>query len=129
MMEKQMLEWGYNFQLAFASLAGALALILGIVKRPPSWWSVGSIILVEALLLVQLVVSIVLVLQGQQAKGDTVEFFGYIITALVVPPAAIAWAVIERTRWSTLVLGVAGFTVAVMLVRMWQIWTGIRFSI
>ena len=70
-----------------------------------------------------------LVVQGQQAKGDTVEFFGYIITALVVPPAAIAWAVIERTRWSTLVLGVAGFTVAVMLVRMWQIWTGIRFSI
>jgi hypothetical protein len=129
MMEKQMLEWGYNFQLAFASLAGALALFLGIVKRPPSWWSVGSIILVEALLLVQLVVSIVLVVQGQQAKGDTVEFFGYIITALVVPPAAIAWAVIERTRWSTLVLGVAGFTVAVMLVRMWQIWTGIRFSI
>lgn len=124
-----MLEWGYNFQLAFASLAGALALFLGIVKRPPSWWSVGSIILVEALLLVQLVVSIVLVVQGQQAKGDTVEFFGYIITALVVPPAAIAWAVIERTRWSTLVLGVAGFTVAVMLVRMWQIWTGIRFSI
>jgi hypothetical protein len=77
---------------------------------------------------VQLVVSIVLVVQGQQAKGDTVEFFGYIITALVVPPAAIAWAVIERTRWSTLVLGVAGFTVAVMLVRMWQIWTGIRFG-
>ena len=73
--------------------------------------------------------SIVLVVQGQQAKGDTVEFFGYIITALVVPPAAIAWAVIERTRWSTLVLGVACFTVAVMLVRMWQIWTGIRFSI
>jgi hypothetical protein len=65
---------------------------------------------------------------GSQAKGDTVEFFGYIITALIVPPAAIAWAVLERTRWSTLVLGVAGFTVAVMLVRMWQIWTGIRFG-
>lgn len=124
-----MLEWGYNFQLAFASLAGAFALILGFIKRPPSWWSVGSVILVEALLLVQLVVSIVLVVQGEQAKGDTVEFFGYIITALVVPPAAVAWAVIERTRWSTLVLGVAGLTVAVMLIRMWQIWTGIRFSI
>ena len=101
---------------------------LGIFKRPPSWWSVGAVALVEALLLVQLIVSIVLVVQGQQAVGDTVEFFGYIITALIVPPAAIAWAVIERTRWSTLVLGVAGLTVAVMLVRMWQIWTGIRFG-
>jgi hypothetical protein len=66
---------------------------------------------------------------GSQAKGDTVEFFGYIITALIVPPAAIAWAVLERTRWSTLVLGVAGLTVAIMLVRMWQIWTGIRFTV
>jgi hypothetical protein len=123
-----MLEWGYQFQLAFASLAGLLALSLGIFKRPPSWWSVGAVALVEALLLVQLTVSIVLVVQGQQAVGDTVEFFGYIITALIVPPAAIAWAVIERTRWSTLVLGVSGLTVAVMLVRMWQIWTGIRFG-
>jgi len=123
-----MLEWGYQFQLAFASLTGLFALSLGIFKRPPSWWSVGAVALVEALLLVQLIVSIVLVVQGQQAVGDTVEFFGYIITALIVPPAAIAWAVIERTRWSTLVLGVSGLTVAVMLVRMWQIWTGIRFG-
>lgn len=123
-----MLEWGYQFQLAFASLVGVFSLILGIFKRAPSWWSVGSVALIEALLLVQLVVSIVQVVQGQQAVGDTVEFFGYIITALVVPPAAIAWAVIERTRWSTLVLGVSGLTVAVMLVRMWQIWTGIRFG-
>ncbi|MEY3934008.1 MAG: hypothetical protein RLZZ606_607 [Actinomycetota bacterium] len=123
-----MLEWGYQFQLAFATLVGVFALTLGIFKRPPSWWSVGAVALVEALLLVQLVVSIVLVVQGKQAVGDTVEFFGYIITALVVPPAAIAWAVIERTRWSTLVLGVSGLTIAVMLVRMWQIWTGIRFG-
>ena len=123
-----MLEWGYQFQLAFATLVGVFALTLGIFKRPPSWWSVGAVALVEALLLVQLVVSIVLVVQGKQAVGDTVEFFGYIITALVVPPAAIAWAVIERTRWSTLVLGVSGLTIAVMLVRMWQIWAGIRFG-
>jgi hypothetical protein len=123
-----MLEWGYQFQFAFATLVGVFALTLGIFKRPPSWWSVGAVALVEALLLVQLVVSIVLVVQGKQAVGDTVEFFGYIITALVVPPAAIAWAVIERTRWSTLVLGVSGLTIAVMLVRMWQIWTGIRFG-
>jgi hypothetical protein len=32
------------------------------------------------------------------------------------------WALIERTRWSTVVLGVAGFAIAVMVVRMAQIW-------
>jgi hypothetical protein len=127
-MEKQMFEWAYQFQAAFAAVVGLFAVFLGIIRRPPSWWSVGSVAVIEGLLLVQLAVSIALVATGNQAKGDTVEFFGYIITALIVPPAAIAWAVLERTRWSTLVLGVSGLTVAIMLVRMWQIWSGIRFN-
>jgi len=121
-------EWAYQLQAGIATLAGLFALILGLFKRPPSWWSVGALALIEVLLLVQLAVTIALVSTGKQAYGDTVEFFGYLITALLVPPAAVAWAVIERSRWSTLVLGVAAFTVAVMLVRMWQIWSGIRFS-
>ncbi len=123
-----MFEWAYQLQAAFAAVVGIFAIFLGLIRRPPSWWSVGSVAVIEGFLLVQLAVSIALVATGNQAKGDTVEFFGYIITALIVPPAAIAWAVLERTRWSTLVLGVAGLTVAIMLVRMWQIWTGIRFN-
>lgn len=123
-----MFEWAYQLQAWFAVTAGLFAIVLGTLKRPPSWWSVIPVIIIEGLLLVQLAVSIALVATGKQAVGDTVEFFGYIITALLVPPAAIAWAVLERTRWSTLVLGVAGLTVAVMLVRMWQIWSGVRFG-
>ena len=123
-----MFEWAYQLLAGFSAFVGCFALALGLLKRPPSWWSVGLVALIEGLLLVQLAVSIALVATGKQAVGDTVEFFGYLITALIVPPAAIAWAVIERTRWSTIVLGVAGFTIAVMLVRMWQIWTGIRFN-
>jgi hypothetical protein len=124
-----MFEWAYQLQATFAAVVGIFAIFLGLIRRPPSWWSVGSVAVIEGFLLVQLAVSIALVATGNQAKGDTVEFFGYIITALIVPPAAIAWAVLERTRWSTLVLGVAGLTVAIMLVRMWQIWTGIRFTV
>ena len=124
-----MFEWAYQLQATFAAVVGIFAIFLGLIRRPPSWWSVGSVAVIEGFLLVQLAVSIALVASGNQAKGDTVEFFGYIITALIVPPAAIAWAVLERTRWSTLVLGVAGLTVAIMLVRMWQIWSGIRFTV
>jgi hypothetical protein len=124
-----MFEWAYQLQATLAAVVGLFAIFLGLIRRPPSWWSVGSVAVIEGFLLVQLAVSIALVATGNQAKGDTVEFFGYIITALIVPPAAIAWAVLERTRWSTLVLGVAGLTVAIMLVRMWQIWTGIRFTV
>lgn len=123
-----MVEWAYQLQALLAGLAGLFGIGLGLLKRPPSWWSVGAISVVEGLLLIQLAVSIAFVASGQQAVGDTVEFFGYLITALIVPPAAVAWAVLDRTKWSTMVLGVAGLTVAVMLVRMWQIWTGIRFN-
>ena len=123
-----MFEWAYQIQVFYALFAGLFVVGLGIFRRPPSWLSVGVIAVVEGLLLVQLAATIALVSTGSAAKGDTVEFFGYILTALIVPPAAVGWAVIERTRWSTLVIGISGLTVAVMLVRMWQIWTGIRFG-
>jgi len=123
-----MIEWAYQAQFVVALAVGLYCIILGLINRPPSWWSVGSVALVEALLLVQLVWSVFLVASGNQAKGDTVEYFGYIITALIVPPAAVGWAIIDRSRWSTVVLGVSGLTIAVMLARMWQIWSGIRFG-
>lgn len=123
-----MFEWVYQIQVFYALFAGLFVVCLGIFRRPPSWLSVGVIAVVEGLLLVQLAVTIALVSTGSGAKGDTVEFFGYILTALIVPPAAVGWAVIERTRWSTLVIGISGLTVAVMLVRMWQIWSGNVFS-
>lgn len=124
MAVKQMLDWLYSGQLILATTAGLFAIALGIIKRKPSGLSIGSLALVQLGLVVQLVVSISLVFLGERAKTDTVEFFAYLIVALMIPVAAAFWALIERTRWSTLVLGVGALTVAVMLVRMNQIWTG-----
>lgn len=118
-----MIEWLYSLQLIVATTAGALAVILGLAKRKPSNLSLGALALVELGLIVQLVVSIVLVILGQRAQSDTVEFFAYLVVALMVPVGAAFWALIERTRWATVVLGVGALTVAVMLVRMQQLWT------
>lgn len=122
-----MLEAAVNIEIWLAVATGLFCVALAAVKRLPSLVSLGALALVELALIVQLFWSIVLVAGGATAKGDTVEFFGYIITALFVPPAAALWALVERSRWSTMVLGVAGLTVAVMLVRMWQIWSGTQF--
>jgi hypothetical protein len=119
-----MTELSYQIMLFVSLAAGAFSLVLALLRREPSWWSVGSAALTELALLGQLVFSIVLVSSGASAKGDTVEYFGYIITALLVPVGSVVWAVFERTKWSTLVIGLASFTVAVMVVRMWQIWSG-----
>lgn len=120
-----MISWLYNAQLVIATAAGLFALVLGFAKRKPSGLSIGALALVQLGLIIQLVVSIILAAIGERAKNDTVEFFAYLIVALMIPLAAAFWALIERSRWSTLVLGVGALTVAVMLVRMSQIWTGI----
>ena len=110
----------------YAVAAGLVLIFLGLIGRSPSGFSLGLAIGVEAGLLVQLILSIVLVVLGQYAVIDTWEFFGYLIVALIVPIAGAAWALVERNRWSTVVLGAAVLTIAVMLVRMQQIWTGVN---
>lgn len=119
-----MIEISYQGLMLICLGSAGMALLLGLLQRPPSWWSVGTAITVETALIIQLVWSIVLVSSGQSAVGDTLEYFGYIITALLVPPAAVIWAIYERTKWSTLVIGLSSLTVAIMVVRMWQIWSG-----
>jgi len=110
----------------YAVAAGLVLIFLGLIGRSPSGFSLGLAIGVEAGLLVQLILSIVLVVLGQYAVIDTWEFFGYLIVALIVPIAGAVWALVERNRWSTVVLGAAVLTIAVMLVRMQQIWTGVN---
>ena len=110
----------------YAVAAGLILILLGLIGKSPSGFSLGLAIGVEAGLLVQLILSIVLVSLGQYAVIDTWEFFGYLIVALMVPIAGAVWALVERNRWSTVVLGAAVLTIAVMLVRMQQIWTGVN---
>ena len=71
-----------------------------------------------------MIASITLVILGERAALDTWEFFGYLIVAIMVPVGAAIWALVERSRWSTVIMGAGILTVAVMLVRMHQIWTG-----
>lgn len=119
-----MIEVFYLAQLWFAMAAGLFALGLGLFGRLPSLWSVGALAVVLLGLLGQLIYSIIAVIGGATAMVDTVEFFAYLIVAIMVPIGAGFWALVERNRWSTVILGVAALTVAVMLVRMNQIWTG-----
>lgn len=115
-----------GFTVAAAIIAGAaalLAVVLGLAGREPSDLSLAGPVLVELLLLAQLVIAIVAPFVGNPPSGSVVEFYAYLISALVIPPAAIFWALTERTRWSVVVVGIACFAVAVMFVRMQVIWT------
>lgn len=77
---------------------------------------------VEGLLLVQVIVAAVMLATGdhQIAAG---EFWGYLVTILIILPFAAAWAFAERTRWSSVVMVVAALTVVFLEWRLLQIWT------
>jgi hypothetical protein len=101
-----------------------LLVVMGLIGRKPSGFSLALVAGSEFGLAMQLIASITLVILGERAKLDTWEFFGYLIVALMVPVAAAIWALIDRNRWSTVVMGAGVLTVVVMLVRMHQIWSG-----
>jgi hypothetical protein len=106
-----------------AALSGLLCVVLGIAGRKPADISLISLIVVEVLLLAQIVIALVAPAFGNTPTGNPAEFWVYLITAAIIPPLAVIWALTERTRWSTVVLGVGALAVAVMAYRMHQIWT------
>ena len=81
-----------------------------------------SVALVEVLLVVQLVSAIVSPFAGNSPSGDPLEFYTYLVSALLLPAAGVFWALVERSRWSTVILGVVCLAIAVMVYRMNVIW-------
>ena len=118
-----MIEWFTWVQIIVAVAAGLLCLVLGLVGRMPDDFSMGSVLLVEILLLAQLVIAMLSPTFGNLPTGSPLEFYTYLVSAILLLPLAALWGLIERTRWSTVILGVACLSAAVMLYRMLQIWT------
>jgi membrane-bound ClpP family serine protease len=110
-------------QVAVAVSAGLLCLVLGFAGKQPADLTMGAVVLVEILLLAQLVVAAAAPAFGNHATGSVLEFYVYLISALLIPPAAVVWALVERSKWSTVILGVACLSIAVMVYRMEQIWS------
>jgi len=114
--------WFEYLQVGIAIAVGLFCLAVGLAGRTPNDYTLGATALVELLLIVQLVISIIAPATGNVPTGDGLEFWVYLVSAAFIPPAAIFWALIERNRWSTVILGVACLAVAVMVYRMGQIW-------
>ena len=118
-----MILWFTIAQIVIAVAAGVFCVAAGLVGRRPSDFSVGALALVEALLVVQVVVAIIAPLAGNPPTGDLLEYWVYLVSAVLLPVGAVLWALMERSRWSTVILGVAAIAIAIMLWRMQVIWT------
>ncbi len=118
-----MILWFTIVQIAVAVAAGLFAVIAGLAGRRPNDYTVGAVALVELLLIVQVIAAIIAPLAGNPPTGDLLEFWVYLISAVLLPVGGVTWALLERSRWSTVILGLLALAVAVMLWRMEVIWT------
>jgi hypothetical protein len=107
------------------SVSAVLCIGAALVRQPPNDITILSVAAVELFLLAYTVAAGIRQLTGEPVLGEAWEFWGYLLTALLVPVGTFWWSILERTRWSNFVLAAAGLTVFVMLFRMEQIWDGV----
>ena len=103
---------------------GSSASSPGLAGRRPSDWTVGSLALVELLLLVQIVVAIVAPFVGNPPTGSLLEFWVYLVSAALAAArrgllgARSSAAAGAPSSWAS-----RRSSVAVMVWRMQTIWT------
>ena len=117
-----MIDWFTTAQIVVAVIVGVVCVILGLAGRATNDYTLGALVIVELLLVGQIVVAVIAPAVGNAPTGDLLEFWIYLVSAALIPPAAVFWSLVERNRWSTAILGVAALAIAVMLYRMNQIW-------
>jgi hypothetical protein len=99
----------------------AYALLMTALNRRMDIGLLAALGVLEILLLV-LVGLIVAKLAGGGRPASLPTLIGYLVAMPLVPVAAGFWGLLERSRWGSAVVAVAGLVAAVLMVRLHQIW-------
>ena len=99
----------------------AYALLMTALNRRMGIGLLAALGVLEILLLV-LVGLIVAKLVGGGRPASLATLIGYLIAMPLVPVAAGFWGLLERSRWGSAVVAVAGLVAAVLMVRLHEIW-------
>jgi hypothetical protein len=110
--------------VVLVGIAALAAVVAAVRDRPPGRLVLALAALAEAAVLVQSTVGLVVLVRGERPP-ETVTAVAYLLGVAVVLPLAAAWALVERTRWSGVVIAVAGLTVLVMTARLQMLWRGV----
>ncbi|WP_121437988.1 hypothetical protein [Actinomadura pelletieri] len=109
--------------IVVALLLAAYALVTTLRNRAMDAAHLIALGVLELLLVAQAVVGFVK-LSGDEGPDSSVTFAGYLLGILLIPVAGAGWGLLERTRWGSGVIIVVGIAVAVMVVRLGQLWSG-----
>lgn len=112
-----------NVVMALCGVMVAWGLVTAALDKPPGKAQLLFAAGVELIAVVQSVLAFVGLAQGFR-PSEPATTIGYLIGILVLIPVAWMWANVERTRFSGIVLAVAGLAVGVMTLRLLQLWAG-----
>ncbi|MBO0810958.1 MAG: hypothetical protein J2P23_02810 [Microlunatus sp.] len=117
-----MIAWLSYVVVGIAVVAAIWGVLSAIRNRPPGnaqfYWS----FLTELAVIAQSVVGFVAIGRGH-GPVETATSIGYLAGILVLMPAAIWWGISDRSRYSGLVMTIAGVAVAVMTLRLLELWS------
>jgi len=112
--------------IVIAGLAlAAYALLMTALNRRMGLSLLVGLGVLEILLLVLIGIIVARLIGGGRPAGLAV-LIGYLIAMPIVPVAAAFWGALERSRWGSAVIAVAGLVAAVLMVRLHEIWPAIH---
>jgi hypothetical protein len=107
--------------IAASLLVGVWAAVAAAMERRVSGAQLVTAAVVEVLLLVAGATAMVMLARDGQGV-EPITFVGYWLTAVLLLPVGAFWAIGERSRWGNGVLALSGVVVAVLVLRLQQIW-------
>jgi hypothetical protein len=108
--------------ISIALVLAAWSALMTVLKRPVGLSQLIGLAVAEAALLVQAVLAVLKMSDGQRPDGGVWLFSLYLAGSLLLLPVAGLWGRADRTRWGSGVLVVGYLVMAVLIVRMQQIW-------
>jgi hypothetical protein len=104
------------------ALAVVLA-VLAVLDRSTPPWALALVALLEVGLLVVGAIGVVAWIGGD-APAEPVVFFFYLLACLAIPPLMVWWGRGEPGRWGSGVVAIACLVLAVLVLRVEQVWSG-----
>ncbi|MFF1409364.1 hypothetical protein ACFVX6_06105 [Streptomyces sp. NPDC058289] len=90
--------------------------------QPTKDWHFIGMAVVTVLVLAQLVIGLVQLARGEKPGQGTVLFLSYLVGAFATIPAAGLLSLSERTKWGSVTVAAGAVVLAVLEVRLYDIW-------
>ncbi|RNF99175.1 hypothetical protein [Streptomyces botrytidirepellens] len=93
--------------------------------QPTKDWHFIGMAVVSLLAIVQLVIGVVRLAQGDEPEQGVAIFIAYLVGSALAVPIAAFMSLAERTRWGSATVAAAAVVLAVLEVRLYDIWGGV----